>query len=624
MIFVSAIPAYAASSLTLVTDVLAAAGIMQGDENGNLNLSSNVTRAEFAKMAVASSEHKDDLLTSTSSLFSDVSYKYWAAPYIKAAASAGYMSGYTDGSFRPSNAITMQETLSVVLRLLGYTSADYTEPFPSGALSLAHKLGLDDGVNAFGAQSMTRRDCAYLFYNLLNTRTKTGAVYCTTLGYATGSDGRISYTALMDAAMTGPIVVTDGTWKNSIKNANGAVVYRNSEKASLSDISMYDVVYYSNSPSVIWAYSSKASGTVEAVLPNRVSPQSVTVAGKVYALDPSTDAATMFSMYGSFKPGDSVTLLLGKDGSAVYAVSTDAAASDIYGVILSTGKTTLTDSSGYEYQADSVTIAATDGDIYTYPVKTNLEEGTIVSVSFDTSGARVSSASSVKISGTVNSAATSLGNYIFADDVHIIDYNENGVCSVTPGRLSGVEIGTAMIKFAALDENKRITDLILNDVTGDMYSYGILIDIDITYVNDSGRLVTESRYTTSSRPASSSPSGIVYNYVMEGVYGSGTNQNKVFSVSSGGVQAKLVGMGISAMSSLQRTAVSDVLDGAVKGSGGTFKTGTNLQVYELKNGTYYQSSLEIVKDLSKYTLTGYYDKTDAKGGRLRVIVATAK
>ena len=44
-----------------------------------------------------------------------------------------------------------------------------------------------------------------------------------------------------------------------------------------------------------------------------------------------------------------------------------------------------------------------------------------------------------------------------------------------------------------------------------------------------------------------------------------------------------------------------------------------MSVYELENNTYRISSLERVR--SGYTLTGYYDKAVADGGRIRVIVA---
>lgn len=84
--------------------VLAAMGVMNGDEKGNLDLSANVTRAAFTKMAVAASTYRD-MATSTAhvSPFSDVKYTHWAAGYIKTAVDAGWINGYLDGTFRPDS-----------------------------------------------------------------------------------------------------------------------------------------------------------------------------------------------------------------------------------------------------------------------------------------------------------------------------------------------------------------------------------------------------------------------------------------------------------------------------------------------------------------------------------------
>ena len=45
----------AATNYTSAYQTVKATGIMVGDENGNMNLGNNVTRAEFAKMMVAAS-----------------------------------------------------------------------------------------------------------------------------------------------------------------------------------------------------------------------------------------------------------------------------------------------------------------------------------------------------------------------------------------------------------------------------------------------------------------------------------------------------------------------------------------------------------------------------------------
>ena len=46
-------------------------------------------------------------------------------------------------------------------------------------------------------------------------------------------------------------------------------------------------------------------------------------------------------------------------------------------------------------------------------------------------------------------------------------------------------------------------------------------------------------------------------------------------------------------------------------------------VYEVRNGSYYLSSLDRVTG-GDYTLTGYYDKAQNQGGCIRVLLARAQ
>ena len=72
-----------------------------------------MTRAEFA--AIASRFEK---LTEGSKSFADVPDTYWAARYINFAATRGWVTGYSDGTFKPENTITRAEVAAVTCRLL--------------------------------------------------------------------------------------------------------------------------------------------------------------------------------------------------------------------------------------------------------------------------------------------------------------------------------------------------------------------------------------------------------------------------------------------------------------------------------------------------------------------------
>lgn len=92
--------ALAATAAEDASQVLAALDIMVGDENGSLNLSAPVTRAEFVKMLMAASPVSVGDETAVSP-YPDVPRTHWAAPYVEAAVRAGYVTGYLDGTFRP-------------------------------------------------------------------------------------------------------------------------------------------------------------------------------------------------------------------------------------------------------------------------------------------------------------------------------------------------------------------------------------------------------------------------------------------------------------------------------------------------------------------------------------------
>ena len=121
----------AAQDETTALETVKVLGIMVGDENGNMNLSSQVTRAEFVKMMTAASSYKDTVGSGYgASLFKDVKSSHWASEYIKLGVEQGWFTGYVDGTFRPDNSITLEEGCTALLRLLGYDSGSLAGSSP--------------------------------------------------------------------------------------------------------------------------------------------------------------------------------------------------------------------------------------------------------------------------------------------------------------------------------------------------------------------------------------------------------------------------------------------------------------------------------------------------------------
>lgn len=170
------IPVYtsAAESSSTVVSLLGELKIMTGDQNGDLRLNDTVTRAEFTKMAVASSSFRNNVASNLSiSPFYDVPYSNWAAPHVHVGVVNNLVSGYPDASFRPNDLVTYEEAITIVLRVLGYNDNDFGIAWPNGQIGMANNLEITDNLsNTEIGSPMTRSDVATLFYNSLRTKMK--------------------------------------------------------------------------------------------------------------------------------------------------------------------------------------------------------------------------------------------------------------------------------------------------------------------------------------------------------------------------------------------------------------------------------------------------------------------
>ena len=89
------------------------AGIIDGYEDGTFKPNGNITRAEFATIAVRFFEATYE----GENLFPDID-GHWAQDYINEAANAGIVDGYPDGTFRPQQYITRAEAMTMVNRTI--------------------------------------------------------------------------------------------------------------------------------------------------------------------------------------------------------------------------------------------------------------------------------------------------------------------------------------------------------------------------------------------------------------------------------------------------------------------------------------------------------------------------
>ncbi|MBD2098707.1 family 10 glycosylhydrolase [Trichocoleus sp. FACHB-591] len=98
--------------------------IISGYPDGSFRPSAPVTRAEFAAMVVKGFPGAVNATLPTAPIrFSDVATNYWAAQSIDKASGAGFMSGYPGRIFRPAQNIPRAQVLVALAGGLGYKAA---------------------------------------------------------------------------------------------------------------------------------------------------------------------------------------------------------------------------------------------------------------------------------------------------------------------------------------------------------------------------------------------------------------------------------------------------------------------------------------------------------------------
>ena len=600
-----ALPAWAAPAAVSEGEVVRAVnalGIMVGDANGDMNLSGPVNRAEFITMAVKASPGGEQVGQAASSPYPDVSWKHWASGYVEAGVAAGLISGYSDGTFRPDSRINLAEGVAIVLRLLGYGPADFSGAYPTGQLAMYRSLKLDRGVTASAAsEPLTRRDAMYLFYNLMTAETREGRPYLETLGHSLNGAGEIDLVALINRSMEGPVVAR-GDWQSAIPfPVQNAKVWREGKASLPSAIEELDVVYWNRGLNTLWAYSDRVTGTIQALEPSASDPTSVTVAGRTCPIETAA-AAYALSDLGTYGLGDRVTLFLGRDGGVAAVAEAAADTVDQIGLITAIENSAYPDGKGGVYTARTALLLATDGKSYRYEAPSGLKEGDLVQAQVSDTGKTVlKKLPAASLSGTVNAAGTKVGNTALAGDVEILDVSGSRGVRVYPGRLAGVNLSGSMVRYCSKNSAGEIDRLILSDVTGDMHQYGILTGWESADVGEF------STYYT-------------YELDFGGQTGRIAQSTTRYPVDKGPVRLKGTLQSPDGLYSLTSAGAGEVREGRFMAKGVSHTLSDGVAVYEYRNGVYYLSSLARAEE-GDFTLTGWYDKADSEGGRLRIIVA---
>ena len=681
------LPASAANNNTAVQFAVTL-GAMDNTQTGALNAA--VTRGAFARMLVAFSTFRESVGAqgTVGTLYTDVPGTSPWAPYIRIAVQQGWMNGYTDGSYRPDSAVTLEEACTAVLKLMGYKMTELNGSFPNAQLNKASEIGLRTNLERKPGEAMNYEDCAALLYNALTANTASGSAYGTSLGF-TVSNGQVDGSTVLMSSLQGPFVAGADTQLPFAPVA----VYRNDKVSPSAELNQYDVYYYSESLQTVWIYTRKAAGRITAVSPSASAPTAITVAGSSYTLG-STAVASQVSSLNGGGVGQVVTLLLGMNNEAAGIVTGKEADEVFYGVVQSATRSLVEENGADVLQ--NVSVMCTDGITRSVNVdkSLNFPTGWLVEITVNSDGESVKSISGKSTSGTVNADATALGNAQLADDVEILDTTSGGVAgTVRPSRLSGVTLSDSDVRYYTTNAAGQIDRLILKDVTGDLWKYGVLDDIKNLAANyadiktllsssntgtntgtgdiDVDAVVSETRsllVPTTSEILWGVVSGDILSTSWDkltgntaGLLGIGFRQignitgapyNKIFNFIGGGATyvCFVNGQQTALTTSIKYPvlaggiAVSQETSGAVKkmvqlmpmridkvgaasvlSSGGNrYEMADDAQVYLWYKGQYYATKLTSVNS-DDYYLTGWYDNFGCTAGKkVRVIIAVKK
>ena len=594
---ITGVNAFASSSYE--SELLSALSIMQGDPDGNMRYEDKVSRAECAKIIVATSKYRDRVDTnSKSSPFKDVTSTHWAAPYVTAGVKNGLFKGYFDATFRPSNTVLFEEAVTMLLRILDYTDEDLGNDWPYDQIDMAKKMGMLDDVNKSIGQELTRRDISKLVYNTLNSSAKSS---------------QDTYLSSFNRTI-GPKTVLSANWYEEFGADSSIRVMRDGVKSSVSEVLTNDIAYYMEEYKTALVYSKKVTGIYENATPNKNAPDSVTVSGVVYNIE-GDGAYSKLSSGGTFNYGDTVTLLLGKSGDVADVLTSTQVLDKVYGFLLGTG-TKETTISGDATTRPYIKLLLSSGKTAEYITSKDYSSylNRAVAVTLKDGTATVATVSSQNgISGKFvwNSATKKLGNTPVSADVKITEVSSTSLSdniiygTVFPQRLDGITFTSGKVLYANKNSNGEIDEMILLDVTGDIYTYGI---------------ITKATKNVDTMSISGS-----YEYITGGNHYSVSTNNKAFGVSAGEA-VKIVsadGRSVSSMTSLSKAVsgkIASVTGNEITISEKTYTMSDKVQIY-IKNLSQYTmvSSNQLSVLAEEYTATLYVDKGSSIS-RVRIIV----
>ncbi len=710
-------------------DILTMMGVVNGTGGGNFYPNENLTRAQFAKMAIeAMGKGEEEYLYRNRTIFPDVRSNHWARGYINLAVNLEnkIISGQGDGTFAPDISITYAQAVTMLVRMLGFSDADAGMLWPQGYMDLAAENGLTEGLFLDYNTAISRADAAKLFVNLLGCDTKEGTPYINGLGTAVSGVVIMSDDAETDSGKPGAVETSSGTYlpkdevfpssfvgqrgtivtdennyliafvpdsenmisiiastvrADMLKTSDGKeyeiasdtaaydtgeistygekwinihsgsivnlyfsdagriegvfikggtsddamAIYANSGSSSFSslysrdgdvtfykngeivtggDIRPYDVATYEKSSRSLYISDLKLSGIYENAYPNVESPSVITLMGIDFEVIPSA-----VEKLNDFDIGDSITLLLTHDMRIAGAVKRGEVRTESVGIVTActTDSATVALLSGISVQGDP----ELDSDEASEMV------GQLVEVS-----SRGKGKISVKVltsddgSGTIDMSDRTIGDITISKTANFFErVGNSGLIQIEEDDILVDRISASDVVFVSENYKDEADIIVLDDVTGDVYTYGLVTEItEVEEIKSLGTLDSKIVYDTIEVE---NGSGVVSGLRTSYKGGEGDFVGLVPSL-DGSRAAKVISL--ESIRNVGRTEFSTEGDVVMAHTNeGDFVVSGNVQCYNARTGLW-MDSLELARSFSD-DLTLYYDKDISEGGQIRIVVA---
>ena len=287
-------------------------------------------------------------------------------------------------------------------------------------------------------------------------------------------NGKIDYLFLSSTSFTGKAMVArnqpSGNPFTELTNGDSNYkIYKNGMPATVGDIRQYDVATYDSASKILYISDLKLTGIYENVSPSPKAPVSITVLGRAFDVLPEATNDLQ-----NFKIGDMMTLLLTNDGKVAGVVTTAAAKGNAVGYVES-----ITEDGKATVQLLDSVLGKVEGKTSYRKDSATKMMGELVTVSSNKQGqltlTRLTGGSSSGVTGKLDVAARTLGGTPLADNVAV--YEKVGSSKLQPvkySQITAVSVPASKILYASKDYAGRYNVLVLNDVTGDLYTYGFM------------------------------------------------------------------------------------------------------------------------------------------------------